>query len=201
MDAGYLIDSAIAKSYSFYLSTIEKEKKEQNINDDSSVKQSSATQAQDQLPPRSPYFPRMVCCGTKKRKFYCPTCYSLICSGSPPPPPSVDLPFNVDVILHDEPDVATSIHLKVLSKKEQVKIINFETDEIPIYTKQDFLEHPVNQPNNDKQQNLSSSPLSPPESSTYILFPCKTSVPLSSLPPPSKLVVLDCKWFVSPHFF
>ena len=123
-------------------------------------------------------YPRTTCC-SKKRKFYCPECFSLLgkdkiegsdkTEGSDNPNPSATLPFDVDVILHDDKDVATGVHIKVLAQS-QTNIIDFDgkgkDPEIPDYD----------------------------PAITYILFPSDTSVPLSSLPPPAKLVVLDCKW-------
>ncbi|GMI25155.1 hypothetical protein TeGR_g11245 [Tetraparma gracilis] len=110
-------------------------------------------------------YPRITCCGSAS-KFYCPQCCSPLAAPAAPAPPAPVLPFDIVVLLDDSRSVATGLHLKALCPS-QVTVVC-----------------PPLPP-------LAASPASP---ATYVLFPCAASVPLSSLPPPSRLLLLDCRW-------
>jgi len=65
--------------------------------------------------------PRRECCG-KSRRFLCPQCRQVVADG--PAAGSVQkaadvaraaMPFAVDIVLHDQPEVATGLHLAALS--------------------------------------------------------------------------------------
>jgi DTW domain-containing protein YfiP len=134
-------------------------------NDLSNHLDSAISAASDYYNGNTHFYPRSTCCG-KKRKFYCPDCCSLLTSNDCPTLNPVALPFKVDVILHDDRHVATGIHLKVLAPN-YTTIVDYDQNQVP----------------------ETYDPLT-----TYILFPSDSSVAISSLPPPERLVVLDCKW-------
>lgn len=125
---------------------------------------------------------RTVCSGCMVSQFlYCPTCYEILIQDNWPESVvngTFRLPFDLDIVLDDDRNSATSIQLATMMKKvdspARDSVVVFDckkNDEIPKYEEG--------------------------SEGTFLLFPGPSSQPLSSVLSTSgikKLVVLDCKW-------
>ena len=130
-------------------------------------------------------WPRILCCDSS-RSLYCPICCRVLIPKEDWPEPikdgSLKLPFDVDIIL-DEKERRTSstgLHMIAISSllkqpSRQVLLVDLEKEEMPAY--------------GEEQKG---------DEGVYVLFPGKDSLPISSVGPIQKLIVLDCKWS-SPH--
>ena len=133
-------------------------------------------------------FDRVVCCETSS-SLYCSKCCNLLVPYDSLPPclhnNSLNLPFNLDIILDDRRASATGLHAVALlnninnstidQSSNSVQLIDVaNNDEIPRYSNQNDID----------------------DKSTYLLFPSPgDSIPLESVSSKVKtLVVLDCKW-------
>jgi hypothetical protein len=144
----------------------------------------------------SPNWQRTTCCYSS-RYLYCPICCRLLIPKEDWPDVlregNLQLPFRVHILLDDRPASSTGVQvmtiLKAIDDQEEevtttrttndddierrAALYDFDKDEIPPYENVELY------------------------SGTYLLFPTKDSVPLSSVVRDSKimtLVVLDCKW-------
>jgi hypothetical protein len=126
---------------------------------------------------------RTVCSGCKVSQFlYCPTCYEILSPEDNWPESVVNgtfrLPFDLDIVLDDKRNSATSIQLATMIKK----VDSPARDSVVVY---------------DCEQNDEIPKYEEGSEGTYLLFPGPSSQPLSSVLSTSgikKLVVLDCKW-------
>lgn len=133
-------------------------------------------------------FDRIFCCETSS-SLYCSKCCNLLVPDDSLPSclhnNSVNLPFNLDIILDDRRASATGLHAVALlnntnnstidQSSNSVQLIDVaNNDEIPRYSNQNDID----------------------DESTYLLFPSPgESIPLESVSSKVKtLVVLDCKW-------
>jgi hypothetical protein len=114
---------------------------------------------------------RVKCCGSSRSLFCCECCRLLIRKEEWPSclqANSLQLPFDLHIVLDDQRATATGLHAVALLGN-QVSLVDVKRgDRIPDY--------------------------STTTAQTYLLFPSLDSVPISSVNDISTMVVLDCKW-------
>jgi hypothetical protein len=121
----------------------------------------------------------------RSRSLYCPTCLKLLIA---PPPDQLRLPFDLDIILDDQRECATGVHVKILS-------------DVVVATTSGSVHHCCRLFDYDKGRGDALDSYDDDDDDddidgTYVLFPGEDSVPLHTLEPAKvkRLVVLDCKW-------
>jgi hypothetical protein len=122
----------------------------------------------------------------RSRSIYCPTCLKLLID---PPPDQLRLPFDLDIILDDQRECATGVHVKILS---DVVVVATTTTSGSAHHCCRLFDYDRGRGDaldsyDDDDNNIDG---------TYVLFPGEDSVPLHTLEPAKvkRLVVLDCKW-------
>jgi hypothetical protein len=124
----------------------------------------------------------------RSRSIYCPTCLKLLID---PPPDQLRLPFDLDIILDDQRECATGVHVKILS--DVVVVATPPTTSGSVHQCCRLFDYDkgrgdaLDSYDDDDDNNIDG---------TYVLFPGEDSVPLHTLEPAKvkRLVVLDCKW-------
>ena len=122
-----------------------------------------------------------------------PQTYPLLALPAPNAPPPQRLPFEVDVILHDDRDVATGVQLAVLSSNANVHQFDPSptSSAKPTKAAETSPALAATAANNAIPDYASS----PDFSTTYVLFPGPSAIPVSQVAGKiTRLVALDCKW-------
>jgi len=128
-------------------------------------------------------FDRMFCCETSS-SLYCSNCCNLLVPDDSLPSSlhniSLNLPFNLDIILDDRRASATGLHAVALLNNTNNSTIDKSSNSVQL----------IDVANNDEIPRYSQ------QNDTYLLFPSPgESIPLESVSSKVKtLVVLDCKW-------
>ncbi|KAG7347133.1 DTW domain containing protein [Nitzschia inconspicua] len=144
---------------------------------------------------------RSFCCNTS-RSLYCPECYKLLvptaeCPLDIPEGDSIELPFVMDIILgrKERRNSSSGVQMMVIRQmmtqidKEIHRDIQSDGKECPWWTETRLFDLNKGDPVPTYPEELTSM------SSTFVLFPSKNSVPLSSVANKIKrLVILDIKW-------
>ena len=154
---------------------------------------------------QKPDYPRKWCCGTS-RSLYCSECGSLLIEKEHWPTSiqfgELQLPFDLDVILSDRRRSATGFHALVLieasrNNNDQSEAIGDLID--PNDTREILHKNTFTTVDDHVRlfdiKNGASLPNYEDNGEIFVLFPSKTSKPLSSVATQvRRLVVLDCKW-------
>ncbi len=135
-------------------------------------------------------YPRVEHCG-KSRGLYCEQCHELLIPREDWPLPisngTLHLPFDLDIILSDRKRSSSGLHAVVLlnaSEEGRKRKKNYDDEE-------DFRTTITRLVDTNEGDEIPSYD----KSDTYLLFPSKTSIPLSEAASKiRRLVVLDCKW-------
>jgi len=128
-------------------------------------------------------FDRVFCCETSS-SLYCSKCCNLLVPDDSLPSclhnNSLNLPFNLDIILDDRRASATGLHAVALLNNINNSTIDQSSNSVQL----------IDVANNDEIPRYSN------QNDTYLLFPSPgESIPLESVSSKVKtLVVLDCKW-------
>lgn len=160
---------------------------------------------------QKPEYPRKWCCGTS-RSLYCSECGKLLIEKELWPKPlqlgQLQLPFDLDVILSDRRRAATGFHAFVLIQASRNSKGNDHTTEECGFI-QSISDSSENEDASIKNtfstvddnvrvfdiKNGASLPSYQDDGEVFVLFPSKTSKPLSSVSTRvRRLIVLDCKW-------
>ena len=125
---------------------------------------------------------RVFCCETS-HSLYCSKCCNLLVPEDSLPSclqnNSLNLPFNLDIILDDRRASATGLHAVALMNNRNNSTIDQSSNSVQL----------IDVANNDEIPRYSQ------QNDTYLLFPSGDSLPLESVSSKVKtLVVLDCKW-------
>jgi hypothetical protein len=146
-------------------------------------------------------FPRKKCCGTS-RSLYCVECSKLLIDRERWPASiqagHLDLPFSLDIVLHDRRLSATGFHALVLLKASQGSNEDDDSsksshdvteEESQVITQQERVRL-FDIENGDQLPSYEGE-----DNNTFLLFPSENSVPISSVADQiHRLIVLDCKW-------
>lgn len=123
---------------------------------------------------------RVVCCGCSQ-SLYCSYCCRMLLEEEELPKSvrekSIQLPFEVLVLLTDLRNKATGVHSAALCSNEQVKVLEPGVDDCWYSgdSIHDFIDDTVD--------------------TTFLLFPAEDSIPLVDVASKiKKIIVLDCKW-------
>jgi hypothetical protein len=138
-------------------------------------------------------WPRVLCCESS-RSLYCPECCRILIPREDWPGPiedgSLRSPFDIDIILDEKERRTCATGLHMLAINSEIAAISQSTTRTPLTERQD-------PPNRVQIFDLGREEMpcyDQDQDGVYVLFPSKDSVPISSVGPIKKLIVLDCKW-------